>query len=378
MSLLRQTAIWMLAALAETIPRYGDPQRVLLIRPDHLGDLLFVTPTLRFLRQSLPDTHLAMLVGPWSRPIVASNPNLDEVLECDFPWFNRQPRSSALGPYKLLWQQASLLRQRRYGAAVNLRPDFWWGTLLSSLAGIPRRVGCDLSLVRPALTEAVPCPSDEHAVWQNLRLASVLSGQSLEGFQPALEFLISEEARERARHFLARQGVNDTGCLVAIQPGSGAPIKSWGTAGFVEVATHIQQRYACQVVITGSADEYPLAQAIAIRMSQPPIIATGETDIEGLAALLQRCRLAVGVDSGPMHLAAAVGTPTVSLYGPASVKQFGPFGPPEKHLVVKASLPCIPCGELSRPLPPAGVADCMQALSSDLVIEAVDAIMGLA
>ncbi|MCX7670548.1 MAG: glycosyltransferase family 9 protein, partial [Anaerolineae bacterium] len=111
------------------------PRTVLLIRPDHLGDLLFTGPALRLARQELPDARLVLLVGPWSRAVVARHPDLDEVLTCPFPGFERRPKQNLLAPYRLLFETARSLRGR-FDAAVVLRFDHWWGAWLAAAAGI--------------------------------------------------------------------------------------------------------------------------------------------------------------------------------------------------------------------------------------------------
>jgi len=102
------------------------------------------------------------------------------------------------------------------------------------------------------------------------------------------------------------------------------------------------------VVITGSAGERPMAQQIAAQMSSQALLAAGETTLGELAALLGRCRLVVGVDSGPMHLAVAQGVPTVHLFGPVDPARFGPWGDPRRHRVVtlEPRLPCMFCNRL--------------------------------
>jgi heptosyltransferase-3 len=124
------------ALIGKLRPTTGDPQRLLLIRPDHLGDLLFVTPALRFLRLAAPNAHIALMVGPWSLPVVARNPNLDEILVCNFPWFDRKTVGNVAAS-QLLWTEASALRNGRFGVAAILRPDFAWGAMLAASAGQP-------------------------------------------------------------------------------------------------------------------------------------------------------------------------------------------------------------------------------------------------
>jgi ADP-heptose:LPS heptosyltransferase len=124
-------------------------------------------------------------------------------------------------------------------------------------------------------------------------------------------------------------------------------------------------------VLTGGLDERARVEQIAARVEPRPATLVGETTIGQLAALFSRCGLVVGGDSGPLHLAAAVGTPTVRLYGPTDVREFGPWPPGSKQIALAAGLPCQPCRNLVAP--PCGAAEtpaCMQALTPDAVLAA--------
>ena len=146
------------------------PRNILLIRPDHLGDLLFVTPGLHALRTALPDARLTLLVGPWNLDVVRDNPDVDAILTCPFPGFERRPKADALAPYRLLTETAKQLRGEAFDAALILRFDHWWGAWLAAEAGIPARIGYDVPETRPFLTEPVAYTADRHEVLQNTRL----------------------------------------------------------------------------------------------------------------------------------------------------------------------------------------------------------------
>ena len=149
---------------------------VALIRPDHLGDLLFTTPAVRLLREALPQARITYLVGPWSEAVIENNPHIDEIALCPFPGFTRQKKRSVFEPYVILLQYARQLRQEDFDLAIVVRFDHWWGALLAYLAGIPRRVGYDIAEVRPFLTDVVPYSSGRHEVEQNLVLVERVSG----------------------------------------------------------------------------------------------------------------------------------------------------------------------------------------------------------
>jgi heptosyltransferase-2/heptosyltransferase-3 len=320
-----------------------EPRRILLIRPDHLGDVLFTTPALAQLRASLPGAHITYLCGPWSRDLLAHNPHLDQVLTCDFPWFNRRAKGPPWQPYQVLWREAGRLRREGFDAAIILRFDFWWGALLAALAGIPRRIGYDVAECRPFLTEAAPYVGGRHEVEQNLRLVEVLKEpgkrQSVEPSSPGtpkLESYPTEADHTHARNLLASRGIADGQSVICIQVGAGAAVKLWAAERWAAVADLLAEGWNAQVVLTGSTGERSLAQDIATRMRHPATILAGETNLGQLAALFARCTLVLGVDSGPLHLAVAMDTPTVHLYGPVDPAAFGPWGDPERHGVVQA------------------------------------------
>jgi heptosyltransferase-2/heptosyltransferase-3 len=130
-----------------------------------------------------------------------------------------------------------------------------------------------------------------------------------------------------------------------VHPGSGSPLKRWRSGGWSEVLGALAAPGE-PVVVTGSADESGLRDTLRAALDRPVIDLVGRTSVAALAAVFERCRLVLGPDSGPLHLAVAVGTPTVHLFGPADPARFGPRGAADRHAVVVSDLPCAPCGQL--------------------------------
>jgi heptosyltransferase-2/heptosyltransferase-3 len=317
----------------------------LVIRPDHLGDLLFITPTLRALRQRCPQSHVTALIGPWGAPILADNPHVDAVISLAFPGFTREARSSLWEPYVLLYRWSRRLRGQ-YDLALILRFDHWWGAWLAYGAGIPIRVGYDVPEVAPFLNHVVPYEPGRHEVLQNLRLLEWggMDGCApdirVAGRRPALEFPIAESAHAWARTLLRVRSA------IAIHPGAGAPVKLWQASRWAAVADALSQETGAQILLTGSRSERALSLDIAAKMHAQAWVVAGETTLGQLAAIFTRCRLVLGVDSGPLHLAVAVGTPTVHLYGPVDRAAFGPWGDTARHRALVSAWPCIPCNRL--------------------------------
>ena len=358
----------------------SDGPRILLIRPDHLGDVLLAAPTGRLLSTALPSVRVDWLVGPWAAEVIRRSSHVGDVLTGEFPGFTRRPKGAPWAPYAALLAEARRLRARDYDAAVILRPDHWWGAMLAATAGIPRRIGYAVSECAPFLTDALPPPGAIHAAEANIALAwhavEVLGsgvlpplGDTLPGAHSPT-FSITDAERIWAEDSLGMSRPGD-GPVVALHPGSGADVKNWLPERWIAVADELRVRHGARLVLTGGAAERVLVERIAAGLVPRPLTLVGQTTLGQLAALFERSALVLGGDSGPLHLAAAVGTPTVRLYGPTSQKVFGPRGDPMLHAAIQASLPCQPCGNIAAP--PCGATAspaCLRVVGPDTVVEA--------
>ncbi|HEX4208355.1 MAG TPA: glycosyltransferase family 9 protein, partial [Ktedonobacteraceae bacterium] len=335
--------------------------RILLVRPDHLGDMVMVTPILHALKAQAPDAHITMMVGPWSREIVARHPTVDAVITCEFPGFQRAAQHP-FAPYTLLVKTARQLRAGSYDMALNLRPDFWWGAALLYLACIPRRLGYAIQPGTPFLTQSLATGAHEHATISNLRLTSAglqtLGYATLEEpYTPARYpacFVPTEEEDQWVATRLEQAGITPETPIVVIHPGTGADVKLWRPEGWAHVADILAQATTCtqpvRVILSGSPKERALLEQIAQGMQAEPVLLSNMS-VGRLAALLKRASLVLGVDSGPLHLAVPQQHPTVRIFGPTDARIFGPWGDPQQHRVIAATqrcptCPCIPCGRL--------------------------------
>jgi len=372
--------------LAERRARKFAP-RILLVRPDHLGDLLLVTPVLDAIKKYVPDAHITFMVGPWSRQVMARHGDIDELVTCPFPGFQRAPQKP-LAPYILLANVARQLRRGNYDLAINLRPDFWWGAALLYLVHIPRRVGYALEPGSQFLTDSVPFQSPEHATISNLRLVS--AGLQILGYSPLeepytpeqypLQFVPTLEEHKWVTERLNKEGIDAEAPIVVIHPGSGAAVKLWRTEGWSACANALPRLLTslahARIILTGSPGEQPMLEEIAHGMASAPLLVTDAT-IGQLAALLSRAYLVLGVDSGPLHLAVTQGTPTVQIFGPTDARIFGPWGMPQKHIVLASmqrcpTCPIIPCGRLDFSPEELPAHPCVRVVSEQEVLAAIE------
>jgi ADP-heptose:LPS heptosyltransferase len=264
--------------------------------------------------------------------------------------------------------EAARLRRERFDGAIVLRPDHWWGALLALAAGIPVRVGARTLETAPLLSHSRQLECAEHAAEQALSLARLLLSAFRATPAPSFEtrqFTMSQAAQREAASFVPH------GRTIALQPGAGAPLKSWPVERWAALGEALRGN-GLDVVLIGAPEERPLLSAIVARMAKAPTVACGQS-LEVSAAVYSRCELLVSVDGGAAHLAAAVGTPTIRLYGPAAPSRFGPWPRrDDQRVLVTDRLACVPCGNLESP--PCGARiepACMLALGVDSVLNAI-------
>ncbi len=347
--------------------------RILVIKPDHLGDLLLATPALHALRSALPTAHIVGLVGPWAAQIWRGSADLDALLELPFPGFERTLRRrgivARLRPYATLLRYALLLRPMRFDAALLLRDDHWWGAWLARLAGISVRVGHAHPRVALLLTHTLPYNPREHVTRQNLALINALTGSTLDP-PPPLRYTPPPVDRAWAEQWVSTHVPPDNQ-LAVIHPGTGGPTKHWLPERWATVADTLAARPGWHVLLTGGPGEADLVNTIAGAMHNPVQMLVGQTSAGQLTALLAHAAIVLGVDSGPLHLAVSQGVPTVHLYGPSDHLRFGPWGDPARQIVLRAGVACSPCGVFGAC--PLGYAQpiCMEQITVNTVQDAI-------
>lgn len=376
------------------------PKRILVVKLADLGDALLATPALARLRRALPETEIEVLTTAAGAAAFRHTGDLvDAVLTFDKAAFDR-PLAALLRPLAPL-RLGRRLRRRRYAAVLLLHSlATRYGALkhagLVLSCGAPVRVGPARADSRRAwfLSHRAPDPGFDgaHVVETHWRAAGRLlqalgqeaaEGSALGAAAPAIGgpvFLPGPEAEARARALL--EAAPAGGPWVAIHPGSGAfsPARRWRPEGFRAVADALAQAGARIVLVGTEADREPLLDGAARGAGWLDLI--GRTELGTLAAVLARARLLVANDSGVGHLAAAMGTPVVAVFGPSNPVAWGPWWPgfdaegrpaSSPHRVVALDLPCRPCFYVGHRVgSPAGCPsrDCLAWLPPERVIAA--------
>lgn len=349
----------------------GPPRRVLLLRLERIGDLLMTLPAIAAARARAPAAEIRLAVGSWNADLARQLPAVDHVDTLDAPWLSQEGTRSSLGEVAA---QIRRWRESRIDLAINFEPDIRSNALLAA-AGAPRRVGYATGGGGAFLTTALDYDRTVHTaenalgiVEQALPAAAGPAPRTPATEDPPLR--IPATAADRAARLLADCGGH--GPLVGINPGAGRAIKEWPAERFAAAAAALAEHDGAAIVLLGSAAEAGTARAIGNAL--PPharrFDLAGRLPLPDLAAVLARLSLLVTADSGPMHLAAAVGTPVVGIFGPSDPVRYAPRAPHAE--VVHADLWCRPCNRMRRPprrcsgAPP----DCLTGVGVDAVVDA--------
>ena len=365
---MRYVVLRWLAMVARPFVRRSavyPPRKVLLIKPDHLGDLLLATPALHALRRALPAARITALVGPWAATMWQNLAEIDELETLPFPGFDRSgPKPMLLAPYLLLLRTAYRLRAQSYDAALILRDDHWWGAALALLAGIPQRIGFAHPLCTPFLSTVLPYRPRQHVTHQALEIVAALTG--VPAVSGPLRYTPTHAAQEWATVWIQQQLKPDE-LLIIIHPGTGGFTKHWLHSHWITLI-HGLNRPGRRILLTGSPNEAEKLAAI-VAAAPPGLLALSqELTIDRLAALLGRANLVIGVDSGPLHIAVSQGVPTLHLFGPSDPLRFGPWGDPQRQRVLSAGLPCSPCGVFATCPRATNPPECMAAIDPAWVL----------
>jgi lipopolysaccharide heptosyltransferase II len=364
-------------------------EKILVRGVNWLGDAVMSIPALQRLREAKPDAHIALLAPEKLAGLWEGQPFFDELI--------------LLSPSDSAWQTGRRLREKRFTAGLAF-PNSTRSALELWLAGIPRRVGLRRAFQSILLTEPLsprpgarrmrkrsageirrlvargsspaPMPSTAHHVYDYLYLAAAL-GASAEPLAPRLS--IGQEEVEAAAARLGLASVRENKPYFGMNPGAEyGPAKRWPAESFVATAIAVHKATGCRWIIFGGPADREFAHFISTATGrylpdQPVINLAGQTTLRELAGVLKSCRVLLTNDSGPMHLAAAVGTPVVVPFGSTSPEMTGPFMAAHSGVLRAPGIACAPCFRRECPID----FRCLRKIEVNTVVEAILRMAGL-
>jgi ADP-heptose:LPS heptosyltransferase len=342
------------------------------VRLERIGDLVMTLPALDDVRALAPGAEIDLVVGSWNESLAKAIPSVNRVLTLDPQWLAREATGLTL---PALLRAARAWRELRYDLGINFEPDVRSNLLLAA-SGAAWTAGWTSGGGGPLLDTALDYDPRAHTIANGRRLVAEAFAQPVrEATRPRIA--IPETAAREAATRLRRQGTTTTPrSLIGVHVSGGRAIKQWDPDRFAAVAARLIEARNAVIVLTGGPADRALVDEVKRTLPAESVIdVAGDADLLVLAALLERMDLFVTGDTGPMHLATAVGTPVVAVFGPSAPARYAPTGQYDR--VVRVDLPCSPCNRIRQP--PARCVghtpDCLTAVSIEQVLDAAIAIL---
>ncbi|MCG6877935.1 MAG: glycosyltransferase family 9 protein [Deltaproteobacteria bacterium] len=342
---------------------------ILIIQLGDIGDAVLTLPFVGALSRAFPKRSLVLCVREHARELLEDCPRVHRVLSV-----NKQKRKLKT---ELAHQLRFLrdLRRNKCTMAIELRTGTR-GAMIALLSGAHTRVARyanDGTLWRNRLFTHLVKPTREYCQYAAQHNLNIMAPFGLFEEDPRPHIWVTKHRRRKAKAIFQKARIPEDKPLVAVHPFSLWKYKEWPVSEMASLLDRIQAEYRCNIIVTGAPDERKPAGDLIDRCRYRPYNLAGETSIGELPAVLAACTLFVGVDTAALHIAAAVGTPTVGIFGPSSWTNWAPRG--RNHLVVKKGLPCQPCSQ--KGCEGSERSRCLKELTAKEVYEVMEKILNL-
>jgi heptosyltransferase-2 len=349
-------------------------KKILVMRYRFIGDTVLTVPFLRNLRRAEPQAFIAWMVAPGSSDVVKGIPYVDEMIYWDPVTIHADSR----GTHRTFSAKLAFIRELRAKSfdKVYVLKRSLSSAIIAWLSGARERIGFDTEGRGCLLTTRVPYRHDRHEVENFL---DVLRADEVKVEDDFLEIWTTAEEEQRSARVLADAGVTISEQRAIIHPFSAVPQRGWPLENFAELAVRLSRETGCRPIVVGGAGDSETFNQVRHLFGEGTVDLVGKCTLRETIALLKRCVLFVGNDSGIMHLAAAAGTPLVALFGPQSPVKFGPWS--QRAKVIYKGMQCSPCRQkfFSECEPSARMRPaCMEAISAEEVFQESVKISGLA
>jgi len=322
-------------------------RKFLIINPFGIGDVLFTTPLIKAIKDSIPDSQISYWCNERVAEVFKQDPAINNVFALSRGDLKKYFDVSKIKGINKLVHLLFVVRRERFDVVFDFSLDQRYG-LISKLSGIKQRIGYNYKHRGKFLTQRVDLKgfNSRHIVEYYLELLKFVG---IIPKEKKLSLFISSENIEKARKLLRQSGVEEQDLVVGLAVGGGASwgkdalFKHWPAEKFAKLADRLRKELNAKIILIGDDKETPIAQSIINLMQGSAINLTGKTNLCDLLGLISNLNILVANDGGPLHIGVAAGIKTVSVFGPVDSLVYGPYPPDANHVVIKTNLSCRPC-----------------------------------
>ncbi len=306
---------------------------ILVIRIDRIGDVVVSLPAIKALKAIFPNADISVLVSPSNAAMLANVPYIAKVI-----------------PYVSFWRSMPRITDMKFDMAVDLIMDYSIKTaIIASVSGAKVRAGFDIASRGRFFNIAVTPSREEKRMSENIldiarSIAELYKVRGAADWDPEPHLAVSENAITAAEYIFKANNINRKDIIVSIHPGGYFPSQRWMPEAFAELADRLSDEYSARILLIGGPSDGELIKKIISMMKTAPVSVVGRP-LDTVAAVIAASKLLIGNNSGLIHIAAALGTPTVSTMGPTVPSLWWPIG--DSNTVIRHELACSPCGEAS-------------------------------
>jgi heptosyltransferase-2 len=330
-----------------------------------VGDAVLFTPALTCLRKHYPMAKISAMVTPWVQPLLAINPDVDDIIVYDPKGKHRR--------FGARLSFANGIRKKGFEVAI-LFPNSFHSALLVYLARIPERIGYNTDSRGLLLTKSIPLNKDIKTRHQVEYYMDIVRGIGMDCPAADLALRLGKTDDKLAEQFLRTKGIDLKQPLIAVHPGAVKPEKRWPAERFAKVARIMADRYGALIILLGSQNELDLLKEIAWFIGTEQSLILGGAELLLVAALIKRCKIFIGNDSGLMHIAAALGVNLVAVFGPGTPATTAPWMDKSRYRIVINEMSCRPCRQrffTECKASPQGRPPCLESITVEQVTTAV-------
>lgn len=325
----------------------GKGQKILIVNPFGIGDVLFSTPLLSNLKSAWPDSYVGYICNVRAKDVLYDNPAIDEIFVFEKDEYKRLWQEARISCIKKLFAFIRQIKKRRFDIVIDLSLGHKYSLFLW-LLGVKRRIGYNYRERGRFLTDKIDIEGYEKKPVAEYYL-DLLRFIRIEPKQFALTVTTAESDRAWAEGFLRDNGLREEDLIIGIIPAGGASwgrnfsYRHWPPESYAQLAERLLSELKARIIILGASSEEAICRNVENLIKGKVVNACGKTSLKRFAALLAKCGMVVCNDGGPLHVAVSQNVRTVSVFGPVDERVYGPYPPDAKHIIITQQVDCRPC-----------------------------------